>query len=85
VVREGDRGTSFVAGDWRAFGPLLALHQQDVTGIELAKDGSLSVRLRDGAQLEVPPGEQFEPFTVTLPGAPPVLIVSTPGGGLAIL
>jgi hypothetical protein len=61
---------------------VLALLDRAVSRVVAFKDGRLSLAFDGGWKIEVPGGAQFEAWTLTGPNG--LLVVSIPGGDLAV-
>jgi hypothetical protein len=65
--------------------PILGVMRKTITEGIAFEDGALALTFDDGKRIEVPPGSEYEAWTLAGPGGPNGLkIVSTPDGGLAI-
>ena len=71
-----------VASDPTAAAPALACRGKPILETTAFKDGRLELLFGDGLALRVPPGEDFEPWTVAGPDG--LRVVSAPGGELGI-
>jgi hypothetical protein len=71
---------------WSALGPLLALHQLNVTTMLVSKAGTLTIEIAGGPTLIVDAGPHYEAFTITRGrndrGFGWFMLVGTPGGGV---
>jgi hypothetical protein len=63
-------------------GPVLTLLDLAVSRVAAFKDGRLHLAFDGGWSIEVPPGTDYEPWTLNGPDG--LLLVSVPGGDLAI-
>jgi hypothetical protein len=72
--------------NWSELGPLLALHQSNVTTMFVSKTGTLTIEIATGPTLVVEADPHHEAFTVTRgrddTGFAGQMLVSTPGGGV---
>lgn len=71
--------------DPRTLAPLLGIMRQVIGSGVAFNDGRLELLFQDGAIIGVPPGADYEAWTLTGPGGPVALkVISVPGGDLAI-
>jgi hypothetical protein len=68
--------------DGLALAPILSVRRRNVTQGVAFKDGRLVLDIDDGSRIEVPADHKYESWNLTGPGG--LMIVSTPGGDLAI-
>jgi Family of unknown function (DUF6188) len=71
-----------VASHPTAAAPALACRGKSILEATAFKDGRLELSFGDGLALRVPPGKDFEPWTVAGPDG--LRVVSAPGGKLSI-
>lgn len=69
-------------GEGILLAPILRLRRMIVKSGMAFKNGRLQVHFKDDSHIEVPASQQFEAWNITGPGG--LLIVSIPGGNLAI-
>jgi uncharacterized protein DUF6188 len=84
LLREGEGGgdVRLVPGDPRTLAPALTFWQRTAASAFAHEDGRLELRFADGGAIEVPAGDRYEAWNLTGPGG--LLVVSLPGGELAI-
>ena len=85
MARMAGRGDELLLdpeGDPAEMAPALGVLHRRVEQAIAFKDGRLELLLGDGSVLEVPAGEDYEPWNIVGPSG--LRIVSLPGGGLAI-
>lgn len=82
LLREGDGSVRLVPGDPHTLAPALTIWQRTADLAFAHEDGRLELRFADGGTIEVPAGERYEAWNLTGPEG--VLVVSVPGGELAI-
>lgn len=83
VLREGDGGdVRLVPGDPQTLAPALTVWQRTAAYAFAHEDGRLELRFADGGVIGVPSGDRYEAWNLTGPGG--LLVVSLPGGDLAI-
>lgn len=70
-------------GDRKALGEALALFGRRVTGAEIVGQ-ELRIAFDDSSLLRVPPHPAYEAWSYSGPGQPRTLVISMPGGELAI-
>ncbi|MEV8238819.1 DUF6188 family protein [Microbacterium testaceum] len=70
-------------GDKKALGEVLALFGRRVTGAEIAGH-ELRIAFDDSSSLRVPPHPAYEAWSYSGPTDPRTLVISMPGGDLAI-
>jgi hypothetical protein len=70
-------------GDKRALGEVLALFGRRVTEVEIAGH-ELRISFDDSSSLRVPPHPAYEAWSYSGPTDPRTLVISMPGGDLAI-
>ena len=69
-------------GEGMHLAPILRVRRTNVKSGTAFKDGRLHVLFEDNSYVEVPPSQEFEAWNIAGPDG--LLIVSTPGGDLAI-
>jgi hypothetical protein len=67
-----------VPGTGSSLAPLLDLHQQTVTAVEIRGSGALHLTFDDGAELHVGPHPHYESWNLTGNGVEPITV--GPGG-----
>ena len=81
-VRSGSEDLHFAPAERVGLGRALVVVGKVVEAGVARKDGSLELRFTDGDALTVPPDPDYEAWE--LAGPEGMLVVSTPGGGLAV-
>ena len=71
VIRPGAAGS---------VAPILTLHQDELSTVELGESGSVRITFVSGCAVSVEPDDSFEAFSMTVAGD---LYVALPGGGVA--
>ena len=85
VTTDGHRRTLDPGGDAMDLAPVLQIMRQVIREGTAFTDGRLELDFSDGSCIKVPPGRDFEAWTLAGPGGPDGLkVVSIPGGDLAI-
>jgi hypothetical protein len=85
VTNDGRRYTLDPGGDAMDLAPLLQIVRLVIREGVAFNDGRLELDLSDGSCIKVPPGRDFEAWTLAGPGGPDGLkVVSIPGGDLVI-
>ncbi len=84
VLQRADRSEVLLVpdGDAERLSPVMSLVRGTATRVEAFKDGRLEVVFADGSKLRVPADEDFEAWQLVGPDG--LLIVSLPGGELAV-
>jgi hypothetical protein len=85
ITPDGRQRTLDPGGPAMDLAPVLQIVRQEIREGIAFKDGRLQLGFSDGSCIKVPPGADFEAWTLAGPGGADALkIVSTPGGDLTI-